>query len=227
MKRIAAFLTAALLLLSFCAAVAEDFDVGDIVVFGHYEQDGNRNTSDPIRWVVIDVDGDHLFLLSEKGLEKHRFHSSSNGTMWAKSELRDWLNNTFYKKAFNSAEQKAILKTTVEDTLEHTNRNWDSGNRYGDTVTDRVFLLSYKEMNKIVPSEFLLCEPSQYVVNQDIYTERVNGRRTCWYWLRTSAYRNNACVVDTQGAFDTCYIHHPYGVVRPALWVEADAVTKD
>ncbi len=207
------------------AAAAVDFQPGDYVLFGSYNQtDANSGKTSPISWLVLDVKDGKLFLLSQYGLEKLPFNNRSDGTTWEGSTLRKWLNGTFLNTAFSIAEQDAIVTTSVEDTTEHTNSKWNTANRCGGTTQDKVFLLSYKEMTEIVSESDRYCEPSSHVVAQRVYTERHDGKKTCWYWLRTSAFRNNAGVVAADGTIDTCYIHHAYGVVRPALWVDASAV---
>ncbi len=226
MKKLTAVLLALVMTLGIASALADSFKPGDRVYFGHYEQDGNaRNGAEKICWIVLKAEGDDLMLLSEKGLDRHRFHKSSDGTSWKGSELREWLNEVFLYAAFDASERDAIILTEVEDTLEHSNPAWNSGKRYGDVCQDMVFLPSYKEMNELVSDNDLYCTPSQYTLDKDVYTERHNGVRTCWYWLRTSAFRNNAAVVSADRQFDTCYIHHDYGVVRPAVCVDASAVT--
>ena len=201
-----------------------DYQVGDLVYFGQYEY---SRTGDPekIRWLVIDTDGDKLFLLAEKGLARHRFNSSSNGATWAESELRYWLNETFLKDAFSKQERKAIQTTQVDDGPDHTRHSWDTAGRTGGITEDKIFLLSYEEMNSLVKSDDRFCEPTPAVLAQNVYTKKHNGKTCCWYWLRTSAFKNNVGVVTYEGKYDTCYMHHDYGVVRPALWVYALAVT--
>ena len=207
--------------------VEPEVEVGEYVYFGHYEQDGDAgNGAEPIRWLVVDEDDGMLLLLSEKGLDRQRFNGRSNGEVWAGSELRKWLNGTFLRAAFDSDELDAIQITDVEDDRDHTNPEWNSANRFGGTTEDQIFLLSYQEMRSLVDSQDRFCEPSAATSRKGIYTENHNGHKCCWYWLRTSAYRNNVVVVAANGSFDTCYLHHEYGVVRPALWVDASAVTK-
>ena len=208
------------------AAAETDIEVGDYVYFGKYEQSRNGDST-KIRWLVIDEDNGNLFLLSELGLARHRFNQSSNGATWAECELRHWLNDTFLKTAFDKKEREKILTTEVDDGPDHTNYAWDTAGRTGYITDDKIFLLSYEEMNSLVSSDDRLCEPSAAVRAMGVYTEKHNNKTCCWYWLRTSAFRNNAGVIDASGKFETCYIHHDYGVVRPALWVEASAVTKD
>ena len=207
--------------------VENNIQAGEYVYFGHYEQDDNlANGVEPIRWLVLQADGDRLFLLSEKGLAMHRFNGHSNGETWAGCELRKWLNGTFLREAFQSYEEGAIVTTYVDDSLSQSNSAWNSANRFSGVSQDKVFLLSYQEMSSLVDKTDRFCEPCATLLRQGVYTENHNGHKCCWYWLRTSAYRNNAGVVNAAGEFDTCYLHHEYGVVRPALWVDASAVTK-
>ena len=124
MKRFVILLLALGLILALgtAAAQAENFQAGDYVTFGHYEQDGSMvNGGESIRWLILDVDGDELLLLSEKGLETHPFHAASDGTMWSGSAVRRWLNQEFYKAAFSEEERKAILTTTVDKDAAYGN----------------------------------------------------------------------------------------------------------
>ena len=208
--------------------LSTDYNVGDNVYFGTYEQDNNDNNgTEKIRWIVIAVDGDKLFLLSKKGLDRHRFNDRSNGEVWSGSELRNWLNSSFLSDAFTYKEAEAIQTTSVVDDKTQTNPKWNNSNRFSGTTKDKIFLLSYQEMLDLVSKQDRLCEPTIYLRHKkEVFVEQHGGHPCCWYWLRTSAYRNNAGVVDVDGDFETCYISHEYGVVRPALWVEASAVTK-
>ena len=230
MKRFVILLLALGLILALgaAAAQAENFQAGDYVTFGHYEQDGSMaNGGESIRWLILDVDGDELLLLSEKGLETHLFNAASDGTMWSGSAVRRWLNQEFYKAAFSEEERKAILTTTVEDTLEHGNPEWNTGARYGEITADKVFLLSYKEMTELVSSANRWCEPTRHVSDQGVYTERHSDMKTCGYWLRTSAFLTNAAMVSADGQIEPSRLHDALGVVRPALWVRASAVGAD
>jgi len=204
-----------------------DIRVGDYVYFGRYEQDSNTdNGQERIRWLVIGVDGDKLFLLSEKGLERGYFHVKSDGTRWSGCKMREWLNGEFLNTAFTWSEAAAIQTTEVRDTAETSYKKWNTANRLSGTTKDKVFLLSYQEVTTLVGVNERLCEPTRYLKDRGIARENYKGRIRCWYWLRTSAFRNNAGVVDQKGNLETCYIHNQYGCIRPALWVEASAVSK-
>lgn len=76
----------------------KNLKAGNIIEFGSYpfEADG---TEKPIEWIILErYSDDTALLLSRYGLDSKRFDSSSNN--WEQSEIRAWLNNTFYNKAF-------------------------------------------------------------------------------------------------------------------------------
>ena len=188
------------------------YQAGDLVTFGMYQQ-SKSGDADPITWIVLDVQDGILFLVSKYGLEKMSFHTRSDGTVWETSAVRSWLNDTFDQSASQGES------------------GWNSAGRaYGDTE-DKIFLLSYREAKTYLrDNKSLLCIPSGHCVAQGCFNKNsglLGSESTCWWWLRSSAYKNNAGVVDHNGKFETCYIHHPYGVVRPALWVDANAVSPD
>lgn len=62
-----------------CAGYAEETRVGDTVIFGQYEQDGNLdNGSEPIAWQVLDVQGGKALLMSRYALDCLPFHDEKN-----------------------------------------------------------------------------------------------------------------------------------------------------
>ena len=199
--------------------------------FTSYEQDGHtRNGAEPIRWIVLDIRDSGLFLISEKGLEKAQFHSHNDKTGWAGSDVRRWLNNTFLATAFSSSQQAAIQDTQVDNSAAQHNPDVNKAGREGEPTTDKVFLLSYKEvLDYLMGQDRIYCVPTQtaqtHGVNKSDKTY-YNGQRTTWYWLRSPAYSSNANVVDWNGKVETCIMSHNRGTVRPALWVNISAVSR-
>ena len=108
--------------------------VGDVVLFGSYEQDGNlANGKEEIAWFVLDQDGDTLTLLSREVLYGHRFDSNLDEPVsWADCELRKWLQESFYENAFSAKEQASIVPVLLK-------------NEYGEDTLDAVWLLSQHE----------------------------------------------------------------------------------
>ncbi len=112
----------------------ENARVGDVVLFGSYEQDGNpMNGKEEIAWFVLDQDGDTLTLLSREVLDGHRFDSNLDEPVsWADCELRGWLQESFYENAFSAKEQASIVPVLLK-------------NEYGEDTLDAVWLLSRQE----------------------------------------------------------------------------------
>ena len=114
--------------------------VGDTVVFGAYEQDGNtKNGKEPLEWMILDIDGDKALLITAKVVDYLK-NTDSKTVLWSKCAVRTWMNDTFYKGAFSSADRKAILTTQV-----HTPEN-PYYLRGGCDTKDRLFSLSMEEV---------------------------------------------------------------------------------
>ena len=114
--------------------------VGDTVVFGAYEQDGNtKNGKEPLEWMILDIDGDKALLITAKVVDYVK-NTDSKTVLWSKCAVRTWMNDTFYKGAFSSADRKAILTTQV-----HTPEN-PYYLRGGCDTKDRLFSLSMEEV---------------------------------------------------------------------------------
>ena len=161
------------------------------IYFGTYKQssDGNNGfNTDPIKWRVLanNTSSKQLFLLSDQGLDAVQYHTEAEDVTWEKSTIRSWLNETFYKAAFNSSEQGMIKSTKV---TADANPEYDTDP--GNDTTDKVFLLSINEVNKYFSSdEARNCVPTDYAINKGAYTDSsytVDGKAACWWWLRSLA----------------------------------------
>ena len=124
----------------------------DVVKFGSYEQDGNKdNGSEAIEWYVIAKEDGKSLLLSKYILANTMYNfEMDNGkavavdTTWETSWLRQWLNSDFYNNAFLEEEQEHIIQTQLVNSL-----NDDTGVVIGGNETiDSVFVLSEDEINK-------------------------------------------------------------------------------
>lgn len=128
----------------------------DCIWFGNYKQ-GTDAEKSPIKWRVLKVDGDDVFLSADKILDVRRFHDYESdrygGGMpdvtWEDSTLRAWLNGdsskysefadeNFMDSAFTEDEQGAIKNTQMYS------RGWFDNESC--TTTDRVFILSREEV---------------------------------------------------------------------------------
>ena len=92
--------------------------VGDIYKFGRYQQ--NNGSKDAIAWRVISISGHYATLASDKIIDAKRFNDKKD-TSWAESELRTWLNETFYNEAFNDEEKQYIENIKFEAAQDEIN----------------------------------------------------------------------------------------------------------
>lgn len=209
-------------------APAAPVEVGGTVTFGTWEQDDNKgNGAEPIEWLVLEIRSGRALVISRLGLVHARFADASRGQCWANSTLRGTLNYDFYNTAFTDEEKAAIRLTHLTEGEEQ----WDPEHMPNDRdaavdTDDRIFVLSYAETVQYFPTEeSRKCYCTEYVRKHANHSRvTYNDGRTCWYWLRSPAFSNNAVVVDWDGSIDTCYIHHAYGVARPACWVSLSAL---
>ena len=189
--------------------------VGDIVIFGSYEQDGKAsNGKEAIEWRVLAVKDGQALLVSEKGLDCKPYNQTCTGVSWKTCTLRSWLNSTFYNAAFTSAEQAVVCTTTVSN-----------GN--DPSTDDKVFLLSVNDLKSYLPSNNdRICAPTAYAVERGVWQSlayKVGGAGACCWllrgWSNGAAY---AVYVNADGSVDTSngyYVDASSLAVRPALWV--------
>lgn len=98
----------------------EEIRKGRNVLFGterRYIPEFRRNINNiDIEWCVLDVDlsDNTALLVSEYGLKEMRFDAASNN--WSNSEIRKWLNETFYNR-FTPGEQARIISRPNGDKV--------------------------------------------------------------------------------------------------------------
>lgn len=110
----------------------------------------------PIKWRVLNVDGNVAFLLADKGLDGQKYNILYTSVTWETSTIRSWLNGygatynkcgtdysskNFISTAFSTLEQLAIKDTTV---IDYNSKNMET--KVGDNTNDKIFLLSEPEV---------------------------------------------------------------------------------
>jgi len=97
---------------------------------------------EPIRWRMLSEDGDTALILCDSIIANRRYDDSYNN--YRDSEIREWLNATFYETAFSELQREIILTTTVDNSVYSTGY---SSNPYAcENTNDKIFLLSYREV---------------------------------------------------------------------------------
>jgi hypothetical protein len=209
---------------------AGEFSVGDIVVIGQYEQDGNiNNGAENIRWKVVEIKGDRALIVSEKVLDVLPYNSKQENTYWATSTLRAWLNDEFYNKAFSDSAKRMIKSTKISNA-----DNQCYGTKSGIDTVDNIFVLSTEEAVKyyaIDKSETVTnnyrgtdgmagCMPTEYAKSKGTLCD--NDRGFAQWWLRTMGQgQSTATYVDEYGGirYQGQAVQNSNIGVRPAMWV--------
>ena len=116
--------------------------MGDVITFGHYEQDGDlSNGPEPIEWEIVSEEDGRLLLISRYALDCQPYNNENAASTWETCSLRAWLNDDFVNTAFSSAEQEYIIPATLTNP---DNEIW--GIEGGNDTEDKVFCLSYEEV---------------------------------------------------------------------------------
>lgn len=191
-------------------------NVGDILKFGRYPQEKDpRKSAEEIAWRVLAVQGDSALIVSVMSLDAQPYHDGWADVTWEKCTLRSWLNDEFYKAAFNYWERAVIELTQVvnEDNPEYMTKG-------GNDTMDYVFLLSIAEMETYFKDkEDRVAKPTAYAIAKGA---RINRSRTGgWWWLRSPGRKRfEAAEVHPEG---DAIVHGGTGAVyegvRPALWI--------
>ena len=200
---------------------------GDLLDFGHYEQDGNlANGFEPISWQVLEIQDNKAFLISQYALDM-----KPRGTYtWEKCSLRNWLNSTFITFAFSKSEQQAIFETEVDNSqTEITIAGSDYITRInsatpGPNTWDTVYLLSAGEAQKYYSSDDdRICIPTDFAVAQGALQDSVRG--SCQWWLRTNTGTVGAFQVSTAGSISSLstIVNAESIAIRPCMWVDLDS----
>lgn len=220
-KRMTAFLIIVVMVAALCPmtanAAGSSIYIGDIVTFGTYEQDGNRqNGEEPIEWIVLDTDGDYIFVVSRYVLDRQRYNKEKESTTWESSDLRAWLNYDFYNSAFSTSEQAAISATELYN--EDNPQNGASGGR--DTE-DMIFILSESEVEYYMEDKAdRKCKATKYAAKQGVTVSKDTGG--AWWTMRTPGiYTSYVCYVSSGGGIHTDGQDVNSGKlgVRPAMWI--------
>lgn len=186
---------------------------------------------EPIKWRVLNVDGEHALLLADIALDDQYYDTSGGDITWEGSTIRSWLNGydagdnfkgvdysgrSFFDSAFNEAEQEAIAETAVKNA-----DNLKYGTDGGNATKDKLFLLSesevYTEMYGFV-KDSKICDEARRLKSSD-YAKAMGVKSdcadegTCNWWLRSPGnYSDKVVSVDSRGNVNNIGVDIKYGI---------------
>ncbi len=198
-----------------------------------YQDDNGYSTStvywfkyEPIKWRILEESGGYATILCEMIIDSQEYYPSDStssfshngGTGYANnyalSNIRKWLNETFYNTAFNDLQKALIQTVTVDNSARSTNPDnnatlWNSGNNtYAcENTQDKVWLLSEQEVTK-----------SAYGFSTDYSAyDTVRRKQTTDYAQAQGAYTSTNTVYKGNGDWwlrspNYCYSYTAWGV---------------
>ncbi len=191
---------------------------------------------EPIKWFLLeaysatktDYTGSttNLRVISENILTANvMFDKSSN--VWSASNIRDWLNNSFYTSAFSASDKGYITKniTRYFGTGEHATKDDYTVTTGGSTCEDNVWLASYYEASNTYYGTNLYLNkkgrqsvPTDFAIVNNAY---INAATLCgYYWLRSAGGMDNAAShVNPNGNINDRYVYDVGRGIRPALTI--------
>ena len=178
---------------------------------------------EPIKWRILSEANGEALILCEMIIDSREYcnfdeetqqtvkysHNGGNGyaNNYALSDIRAWLNDTFYNTAFSALQKEYIKLTTVKNDLRSANPNsypnFETSDKYMsflcEDTEDHIFLLSFQEAtndaygfnpdmdNVADPAREKI--PTDYAKCQDVKVSKDTGYvgNGAYWWLRTPA----------------------------------------
>ena len=178
---------------------------GSYLYFGSY-QNGSADDIQNIRWRILQEEDQRLFLLSDKVLDCVPYSSGTDRTnVWKDSELRKWLQDTFYNQAFTEQEKSAVLETnketgtklsyldapsltgervfalSAEEAVNPEYGFWKSENTAQDNGSTRLKATAYA--NKIVHVRHIVNDEEWKVIGKEYKLSYLSKLSQVFYWL--------------------------------------------
>ena len=183
-------LVASMLIMTACSTSNGALKKGDTYTFGNYHGANE--------WIVLEVKGTSIHLLSKKVIDCRRFDDDDNN--WENSEIRKWLNDEYYTEAFSDTEEGLIM----------------------ETEGDKVSFLTIDEARNLLTDDMWRAEPTEYAVSQGVEVFYVNQ---CFWWLRSPGLNSfySAHALDSGVSSEGAWVTNDYFGVRPALWINLES----
>ena len=185
--------------------------VGDIVTFGNYEQDGDeKNGAEEIQWYVLAKEENRYLLHSRFILDALAYDGRVDllPISWDECQIHTWLNTDFMSAAFKDRDLSVIAPSQVT-FMSGAQKSW---------TLDRVFLLSQEDFSKYYEEEAARRSSSTaFAAAKSLYPD------TYWYRAEPDDFKDVKTetwlgFIDGQGVQQFGRVTYALGV-RPAVWV--------
>ncbi len=134
-----------------------------------------ENNGVPIEWIVIAHNGDNELALSIRPITQRAYHSAGGDPSYSESEIKMWLEKTFYNEAFTADQQRAISSIQLLSSSYYKNFICKK------TIEDNILL--YNEGSRLWWLKGEYANGEAFVATEDIFN---NKRVTDVYDIRPS-----------------------------------------
>ena len=191
------------------------FGVGETYWFGTFPQnDGNAKQLEPIPWKLLNVEDDGTALFTTYTLVYPSYFNEEVdvNVTWRDCDLRDWLNDYFFNKAFSNNQKNSDLLVDKEAVTD------------GETYNlGKIFILDIDQVNAYL-SYYLdkILEATEWANTVGIGTSN-------WWWLRNRAGETDwgkVTFVDHEGEIrssDGEIMNKPTMGIRPAIYLKTSS----
>lgn len=177
-------------------------NIGDIILFGSYEQNGILDDGkEPVEWTILkkNDNGTSVILISKYILDCYPFNGFHQNVTWETSSLRNHMNSKMLKEMFNDSELSCITPTYLSNSKNIFNDSYS-----GEPTYDYLFIPGIDEMLAFFSNDYFvneakineltkpntkrICYATPYAINRGV---RVTGESEKYpgagnYFLRTS-----------------------------------------
>ncbi len=139
---------------------------------------------EPIKWKILSSSDGVYSLVSTVILDAKRYSALNN--RYVDSEIRQWLNDDFYKAAF-FLDNSLVMDTKVDNSASTTVS--DVNPYAGSNVTDKMYLLSYKDYSDALhfpDSASRMCKTTDWARANNAWCSTFSGsQNNDAYWTRS------------------------------------------
>ncbi len=186
----------------------------------------------PLVWRILEQTEQGALLLCESVIDTRVYYGDTarrtegGETVWAnnyaRSDLRVWLNDTFFSTAFAGDLGALVCEAEVDNTVAST--GYAANSYAGPSTADRVFLPSHAQLTNVAYgfAESALAQDSARARLATDYAKAL-GLGSLQWWLRSpvSTSEYGAQRISAEGAKTDSAVNY-YGGVVPALWLSFD-----
>ncbi|MDE7464346.1 MAG: hypothetical protein K2M48_04870 [Clostridiales bacterium] len=200
---------------------------------------------EPIKWRVLEQSGGNSLIFCDSIIASGAYYKDEDNrsiggstvypSNYMHSDIRDWLNGTFYSSAFSATQRQSIQTTTVDNSAATTDY---SLNTYAcENTQDKVFLLSNRDVYDTsygFISDGTESDAARKLIVSDY--ARATGAFTSdsivyagcgWWWLRSPVHDSaiHADCGTASGMVGSSKVKGTEGGIAPAMWVSSSALT--